>query len=148
MISAGLQRAKYVVGDLVSSTAAWFVYTCLRYYLNQETMLSQGFVSFAMYLSSNYVVLGMVVFPLLMMFVYFMSGYYNEVFRKSRLQEFFITSASVLFNSLIIFFVALVNDMANDRAYNYEMIMLLVVLLFAMVYTVRWLITSQASRNL
>ena len=147
MISAGLQRAKYVVGDLVSSTAAWFVYTCLRYYLNQETMLSQGFVSFAMYLSSNYVVLGMVVFPLLMMFVYFMSGYYNEVFRKSRLQEFFITSASVLFNSLIIFFVALVNDMANDRAYNYEMIMLLVVLLFAMVYTVRWLITSQASRN-
>ena len=111
-------------------------------------MLSQGFVSFAMYLSSSYVVLGMVVFPLLMMFVYFMSGYYNEVFRKSRLQEFFITSASVLFNSLIIFFVALVNDMANDRAYNYEMIMLLVVLLFAMVYTVRWLITSQASRNL
>ena len=82
MISAGLQRAKYVVGDLVSSTVAWFVYTCLRYYLNQETMLSQGFVSFAMYLSSSYVVLGMVVFPLLMMFVYFMSGYYNEDFSK------------------------------------------------------------------
>ena len=137
MISAGLQRAKYVVGDLMSSALAWFAYTCLRYYLNQETMLSQGFNSFEMFVTSSYVALGMLLFPLMMMFVYFLSGYYNEVFRKSRLQEFFVTAASVLFNSLMIFFVALVNDMANDRAYNYEMIMLLVVLLFAMVYTVR-----------
>ena len=111
-------------------------------------MLSQGFNSFEMFVSSSYVVLGMVLFPLMMMFVYFLSGYYNEVFRKSRLQEFFVTAASVLFNSLMIFFVALVNDMANDRAYNYEMIMLLVVLLFAMVYMVRCVITSQASHKL
>lgn len=132
----------------MSSALAWFAYTCLRYYLNQETMLSQGFNSFEMFVTSSYVALGMVLFPLMMMFVYFLSGYYNEVFRKSRLQEFFVTAASVLFNSLMIFFVALVNDMANDRAYNYEMIMLLVVLLFAMVYTVRCVITSQASRRL
>ena len=92
-------------------------------------MLSQGFNSFEMFVTSSYVALGMLLFPLMMMFVYFLSGYYNEVFRKSRLQEFFVTAASVLFNSLMIFFVALVNDMANDRAYNYEMIMLLVVLL-------------------
>lgn len=83
-------------------------------------MLSQGFNSFEMFVTSSYVALGMVLFPLMMMFVYFLSGYYNEVFRKSRLQEFFVTAASVLFNSLMIFFVALVNDMANDRAYNYE----------------------------
>ena len=74
---------------------------------------------------------------MVMMLVYTLSGYYNEVFRKSRLQEFFVTISSALVNSLIIFLVALVNDMANDRAYNYEMILLLVMLLYGLCISIQ-----------
>ncbi|MGN0214826.1 MAG: sugar transferase [Muribaculaceae bacterium] len=148
MISVGLQRAKYVVGDFVSSTLAWFAYTYLRFYLNQDIVYNQGFHDFYTYLTSMYVALGMVVFPLMMMGVYYLSGYYNEVFRKSRLQEFFVTLSCALVNSLIIFFVALVNDMANDRTYNYEMLFLLVLLLFVIVYFVRSIITQRSSHKI
>lgn len=148
MISEGLQRAKYVIGDFLSSTLAWWVYTFLRYALNRDLMLSQGHHSFHQFISTPAVTTGLFFFPMVMMLVYTLSGYYNEVFRKSRLQEFFVTISSALVNSLIIFLVALVNDMANDRAYNYEMILLLVMLLFVMVYGVRYLITSHASRRI
>ena len=148
MISAFRQRAKYVVGDYVSSTAAWIVYTCLRYLLNGDMMFAQGYHSLRQFLTTPTVVLGMIVFPIAMMCVYVLSGYYNSVFRKSRVQELFVTIGSVTFNSLMIFFVALINDMANDRAYNYEMIILLLLLLFVMVYSVRVSITYRTSKKI
>lgn len=148
MVSAGQQRAKYVIGDFLSSIIAWSAYTYLRYTLNVETMSAQGFHSLSQFLSSRTVMLGMAVFPIMMMCVYCLSGYYNDVFRKSRVQELFVTMGSTLFNSLVIFFVALVNDMVSDRAYNYEMILLLILLLFVFVYSVRATITARASKNI
>lgn len=148
VISAFRQRAKYVIGDYVSSTVAWIAYTCLRYLMNEDLMLTQGYHSLCEFISTPTVMAGMVVFPVAMMCVYLLSGYYNSVFRKSRVQELFVTIGSVCFNSLLIFFVALINDMANDRAYNYEMILLLLLLLFMSVYSVRVAITCRTSRKI
>ncbi len=146
MISASVQRLKYVLGDFASSTIAWFMYTCIRYVINEDLMHLQGYKSLDDFLLSPNVILGMALFPIVMMGVYYLSGYYNEVFRKSRLQELFTTLASTVINSLMIFFSALINDMATDRAYNYEMILILFGLLFVFVYCVRAIITSHGSR--
>lgn len=135
-----------MIGDILSSTVAWLAYTYMRYTFNPQLMLQQGYRSFSMYLQSPLVLLGILVFPLLMMFIYYLSGYYNEVFRKSRVQELFTTIVSVVVNCLLIFFIALVNDMANDRIYNYEMILLLFAMLFVLVYAVRICITTQSSK--
>ncbi len=143
-----MQRFKYVIGDLVSSVTAWFVYTCVRYLINEDLMHQQGHNSLDDFLMSPNVLFGMVLFPMVMMGVYYLSGYYNEVFRKSRLQELFTTFSSAVINSLVIFFSALINDMATDRAYNYEMILILFGLLFVLVYCVRALITYHSSRNI
>ena len=58
MISEGLQRAKYVIGDFLSSTLAWWVYTFLRYALNRDLMLSQGHHSFHQFISTPAVTTG------------------------------------------------------------------------------------------
>lgn len=135
---------KYVVGDFLSSNVAWLTFNYFRYTLGAV----HGHNSLAGFLLSPNVLLGQALFPLLMMCVYYLSGYYNEVFRKSRLQELMLTASSSFINSLILFFTALINDVVIDRNYNYEVVALLWVLLFAVVYLVRALITNHTSRKI
>lgn len=142
MISERLQRSKYVLGDLLSSSVAWFCYNCMRYSVDP---LHSGFSSLGAFLSSPMVITGQLVFPLLMMAVYYLSGYYNEVFRKSRVQELFTTLSSTGIITLLIFFLALINDTSPRRRFNYEMIALLWGTLSVLVYVVRCIFTSYTS---
>ncbi|MBQ5509387.1 MAG: sugar transferase [Muribaculaceae bacterium] len=77
-----------------------------------------------------------------------MSGYYNVPYRKSRLQEFIITLLSAICNSLLIMLVALINDMVENRTENYEVIFLLMGVLFGFVYIVRLAITNVCTRKI
>lgn len=123
------------------SNLAWFGYNCVRYCFGAV----QGQPSFAGFMSSPMTVVGQIVFPLAMMAVYCLSGYYNEVFRKSRVQELMLSLTTAAINSLMIFFVALINDLVLDRKSNYEMLLVLFIMLFLMVYVVRAFITGHAS---
>ncbi len=138
------QRLRYVIGDFASSNMAWFLFNMLRYNLG----FVKGQLSLGSFLVSKNVMVGQVVFPLLMMFVYYLSGYYNVPYRKSRLQEFIITLLSAVCNSFMIILIALINDMMESRTANYEVIFLLVGTLFIVVYLVRLLITSAVTRRI
>jgi len=145
VISERLQRAKYVIGDYLSSTLALLAFYCTRYWMDA---VYGNFDTVFDYLRMPMVMAGMLLFPILMMGVYYLSGYYNEVFRKSRLQEFFTTLWSAMANTLIVYFLALINDAVFERTLNYELILLLWGLLFVFVYIVRLCITSDASRRI
>lgn len=138
------QRIKYVVGDFVMSSLAWFCYNIVRYQMGTVV----GYSSLSTYLTSKMVLLGQIFFPLLMMVSYGLSGYYNNVCRKSRIQELFTTLTSSGINTLIIFFIALINDVIGVRGSDYEMILILWALLFSFVYTVRAIITNIASNQI
>ncbi len=135
------QRIKYVVGDFVMSNLAWFIYNIVRYQMGTVV----GWPYLVSYLKSDMVLAGQVFFPLLMMVTYVFSGYYNNVVRKSRIQELLTTATSALVNTLLIFFLALINDVIGVRGSDYEMIFILWALLFGLVYLVRAIITNHAS---
>ena len=138
------QRIKYVVGDFVMSNLAWFTYNIVRYHMGNVA----GYGDLGTYLTSKMVVLGQIFFPLMMMVTYAFSGYYNNVCRKSRVQELFTTAASAGINTLLIFFLALINDVIGVRGSDYEMIFILWALLFGFVYFVRAIITNVASNQI
>lgn len=144
MISESRQRLKYLLSDFISSNVAWFCYNCLRYSMGAVF----GQQSLKTFILSGNVLLGQLLFPLVMMSVYSLSGYYNEVFRKSRLQELLLTASNALVNSLILFFVALINDQMIERQTNYELIALLWVMLFVFTYIPRAIITNHTSRRI
>ena len=138
------QRLRYVIGDFLSSNVAWFVFNLVRYHFG----FVKGHLSLASFMCSENVIIGQVIFPLLMMFVYYISGYYNVPYRKSRLQEFIITLLSAICNSLLIMLVALINDMVENRTENYEVIFLLMGVLYGFVYIVRLAITNVCTRKI
>ena len=145
MINEHIQRAKYVAGDYIMSCVAWLGYNCVRYWMNA---VHGSYSSLGQFLTTRNVVLGYIFFPLLMMCVYVLSGYYNEVFRKSRLNELFTTFWSAVVNTLLIFFLALINDVKLKRGFNYEMLFILWSFLFFGVYAVRCIITNYTSRKI
>ena len=145
MVDQRLQRVKYVVGDFVSSSVAWLAYNCMRYALGA---VHGTYMSLGEFLGAKVVLLGQLFFPLMMMFTYLLSGYYNEVTRKSRVHELLTTFWSAVVNALAIFFLALINDVILPRRFNYEMIFILWLLLFFCVYVVRVMITTNTSRNI
>ncbi len=138
------QRIKYVVGDFLMSNLAWFTYNIVRFQMGHVV----GHEHLISYLTSKMVILGQVFFPLLMMVTYAFSGYYNNVCRKSRIQELLTTAASAGINTLLIFFLALINDVIGVRGNDYEMILILWGLLFGFVYLVRFLITNNATNQI
>ncbi len=64
-----------------------------------------------------------------MMGLYYLSGYYNKVFFKSRVEELTSTLATAITGTILIYFVAIVDDPIPDRASNYEMRLLMLFLL-------------------
>lgn len=139
------QRLKYILGDLVTAHIAWLLYNCVRFAFG-----GTGFEeSLSSFLCSERVMVGQLLFPLLMLFVYYLSGYYNEVFRKSRLKELVMTFFSSMVNTVIIFIIALTNDMMpSSRSYNYEIIFILFALLFVFTYSLRGFFTSCISHKI
>lgn len=146
MIGTKRQRAKYVVGDFFSTNLACLLFNIVRYYFDSQIIADYG--SLTRFLSSPMVVVGQVVFPLVLLGVYYLSGYYNGVFLKSRLKEVVTTATTALVGMIIIFFVAIVNDHIAGRAFAYELMLLLFAVLFVPVYLVRYSITRVATRKI
>ncbi len=144
MTSQRRQLLKYVCADYVSTNLAWLVFNCIRYYLLAVT--NSGFNSLQGYLTSRTIVTGQVLFPLAMLGIYWLSGFYNQVFRKSRIDELVTTGATSLIGALVIFFAVLLNDMSDNLRLDYTLFGLLFGLLFVMVYAPRWAITTGTKR--
>lgn len=140
MITEKNQRIRYIVGDYLSVSVAWFVFNYIRYKEAVEGAFIP-FDSFAEFYRISPVILGQLLFPLLMMGIYYLSGYYNRPLFKSRLEELMTTVYSSVIGSVVIFFCALVDDPIPDKASNLELLGMLCLLLFACVYTVRLSIT-------
>ena len=84
--------------------------------------------------------------------IYWLSGYYNEVFRKSRMQELFTTVWSVTIITICIFLIALINDVNivqhHQRGLDYEVIAWLWGLQFVLVYAYRVVVTTDTSTKI
>lgn len=83
-----------------------------------------------------------------MLIIYYLSGYYNKVFLKSRLQEIINTFSSTFIGMLVIYFIALINDNTPDRFSNYELMLILWGIMFGATYFIRISITQIATRNI
>ncbi len=141
MINNKRQIRRYVLGDFLASNGAWFLFNLTRFHFPG---IAAG-ESLKAYLLSARVIEGQILFPLLMMGIYYLSGYYNQPFFKSRLHELFLTLGSILVNTLLIFFIALINDVMRLRIDNYELLLILYTLQFICVYTTRVMITNQTA---
>ena len=146
MISEYRQRFNYIIGDYISTNIAWLIFNIVRYYFLDTNQ--NDYSTLPIFLSSKQLIIGQIVFPIIMLIIYYLSGYYNKVFLKSRLQEIINTFSSTFIGMLVIYFIALINDNTPDRFSNYELMLILWGIMFGATYFIRISITQIATRNI
>lgn len=135
-------RLRYVLADLLTGALAFWVFNMVRFFLLNEH--AAGFDSVWSYLGNVKIIVEQCVVPPCMLAIYWLSGYYNEPFKKSRFQEFSTTFFSECINTILIYLVLLINDQTGRRLINYELIIVLFGLLFLTTYSARLAITAFA----
>ncbi|MDE7397269.1 MAG: sugar transferase [Muribaculum sp.] len=140
------QQLTYVISDYVSTAAAMLVFECLRFNIDHTSQL--WFSSLRQFLSSAMVLEEILLFPLLMLGLYWLSGFYNNVILKSRLVNFLTTIYTSLLGTLVFFFSAVINDVDLSHIDFYWIMMWLFVCLLTCVYTSRHIVTRVMRHDL
>lgn len=104
----------YAVSDLVTSAVAWIVFYCFRKKLLNEQ------IQFSEILREEKFWWGVLLVPIGWLTLYMLTGSYNSMYRKSRLNELNKTVVSSLFGTMIIFFLLLLDDNKGDYNYYYK----------------------------
>lgn len=138
-------RAKYIVTDFVTTFFAWLSFNVVRYFLLGFNGTWQH-APIEMYLLFTPVLIGQFLFPVMMVGIYYLSGFYNIVLFKSRVEEFLTTMGSTLLGSVIIYFLVIFNDPIPDRASNYQLMLILWGMMFGLVWLGRLIITDTTHR--
>ncbi len=142
-ISIRRQRLKYVASDWLTGNIAFFLFNIVRYNLLREVAGS----SLEAFLLTPKLISEQIIVPFAMLGIYWLSGYYNDPFGKSRLQEFLTTFLSSAVNTLLVFLILLINDNTGERMLNYQLILSFWGMAFIFCYFGRILITGRTLAN-
>lgn len=145
--SPNLQRAKYIVTDFVMTSLAFFLFNIFRYYFVVVASVSAIYNPWT-YIFSSKLIIEQILIPLGMIFIFWISGYYNKPFPKSRVAEFSQTLWSIIASTIIIYLILLINDSTGLKSRDYEIIITLFITLFGFTYLGRFIITSLTIRHL
>ncbi|HHT23814.1 MAG TPA: sugar transferase [Bacteroidales bacterium] len=126
-------KYRYIAVDFLASLIVWILIIIYRktiYYGYLSTDIRLYFPNFD-YSTT------LVTFPLICLFFHFLSGYYVESIKKSKLIEFTTTFVASIIISFVMFFLLLLNDVAVDYSYYYRSLLVLFALLFSITYLFR-----------
>ena len=132
------QRLRYLILDSFSAAIAWVLFFSYR----KEIVEPQLFGSDVPFLINSQFWLGIVSITLFWLLLYFLSGYYKNVYRKSRLIELGQTLLQTFLGVLVIFFVAILDDFIPSYKNYYTSISILFVLHFITTYMFRFVFTT------
>ena len=138
------QARKYICLDIVASLLAWFLFFLFRR-IEIESTFIQNIQLFSPIYNFWKLLFGV---PVFWIFIFWLSGYYNTPFQKSRVVEFFQTLISVFGGSLLLFFILLIDDPVISYKYYYLSFVVLFTIYFFVVYTFRCILTSVTAYNI
>ena len=137
------QQLLYLGADLISSELIWLCFLAFRWivYDGRVDRLQDVLIpAFSFWLP-------LIVYPMICLIIYYLSGYYLRPFQKPLWREFLRTFISALIISLIFFFIIIIDD--NVESYSRYLVSLAVLfcLQFTLSYIPRLTITLLSRRR-
>ena len=132
------QTIKYILFDFATAAIAWTLFYILRK-KSLETEIF-GFEIPVEFDLKFYVALFII--PSFWLVLYYLSGYYKDVYHRSRLKELWNTISLTIAGVLVIFFVFILDDWVSSYKDYYFSVFMLAGLHFSLTYIPRLFITS------
>ena len=128
----------YAVADYCATAIAWGVF-----YLVRKKLLGEAFfINYKFWL-------GIFFIPVGWLSLYALTGSYNSIYKKSRLTEFTTTFICTTIGCIVLFFLFILDDIAdNDYSYYYRAFTSLFALNFILTFLGRMIILTVVKRQL
>ncbi len=139
-----LQSIRYVLADIVATCLVWVLF----YLYRKKYVESVKFgYEIPIELDANFYK-GLFFLPLFWLLIFFIAGFYSNVFRRARLKELGQSIIYTLVGSLIFFFAFILDDEVIDYTTYYKSALVYFGLQFTATYTLRYLITLNTVRKI
>ncbi len=139
MINKRVQAFKYILLDYISAVLVWVCFFAYRKIYVEP--LKFGY-SIPLDLDKNFY-LAIIFIPIYWMTLYYLTGTYKNVYKKSRLKEMVQTFSQTFLGVLVIFFVLILDDQVANYTDYYLSFLTLVTLQFFLTYIPRFIITTR-----
>jgi hypothetical protein len=134
----------YILSDLLTASVAW---TLFNYYRKtQIDVLKTGGISGEIFDHQYYI--SIAILPAIWVLVYYLSGSYNNVLRKSRINEFVQTLATSIIGVTVLFFVLLLDDSVASYRLYYKLYFVLFSYHFLLTSAFRLLLSSRTNNKI
>ena len=131
-------RIYYIIADLIALKLGWICFGCIRFMKGAVV----HYTSLADFFFNAKMVVNLFELLAFWMVIFVLSGYYNKVIGKSRLDEFFQTFFSLLLGTLVVFFFVILDDVPWTYRVYYNLTVYLFASMFVFVYGFRFIITQ------
>ncbi len=133
------QRILYIILDFLAASAAWMLFYMFRKVQIEPQVFG---IDIPIILGTRFW-LGATSLPFAWIMFYYFTGFYNDVFRRSRLDDFMRTFMSSLLGVIIIFFLLILDDTIVDYTNYYSLFLTLFLLHCTITLVPRMIITSR-----
>ncbi len=139
-----LQIFRYLLSDFIAAATAWTLFFVYRkkYIESVKFDISVQFEPTATFYK------GLILIPIFWIILYYLSGYYKDIYRKSRLKELWKTIATTLIGVIIIFFLLILDDEIISYKSYYLSFFSLFILHFVITYFPRLILTTRTNHKI
>ncbi len=133
------QKTLYILFDFLAAMLAWVLFFLYRkvfiepQVFGTEVPITLGPRFWA----------GIISLPFAWILLYYFTGFYKNIFRRSRLDDFIRTLLSSLLGVVIVFFLLILDDAIVDYTHYYSLFITLFILHFTFVLIPRMILTSR-----
>ncbi|MBC8006109.1 MAG: sugar transferase [Verrucomicrobia bacterium] len=138
-MNKNLQVARYLVCDIIAAMLSW---TLFYFYRKKYIEPLKFGIEIPLEFTEQYF-LALIFIPIFWITIYYITGQYSYIYRKSRLLEFGKTFITSVIGVTIIFFLLLLNDSISDYTKYYNLYFTLLSLHFGFTYLFRLILTTR-----
>lgn len=143
MIAHRKQQLTYILADLLSAEVVWLFFSLFRRLVNDGAMFGVDTILIPVF---NFYP-PLIIYPMVCVAIYYLSGYYLRPFRKNAAKEFITTFWSAVFISLLFFFIIIIDDEVTRYERYLVSLGVLFVFQFTISYLPRLIITSVSRKT-
>jgi exopolysaccharide biosynthesis polyprenyl glycosylphosphotransferase len=133
------QVARYLFFDFLAAAISWALFFIYR----KAVIEPQRFgIDIPIEFTTRFY-LGLIIIPSIWLTVYYISGFYKNIFRRSRLLELGQTFITSLAGVVVIFFVLILDDFIQSYKNYYQLFFTLLTLHFGFTYLFRLILTTR-----
>jgi exopolysaccharide biosynthesis polyprenyl glycosylphosphotransferase len=139
-----IELTKFVFFDFLAAALTWFLFVNI---LSANNGFEISSIKEQLFIEEN-LILGLVVIPLFWLVLYYLSGSYKSIFRRSRLGQFGQTIFISIIGVLVIYFAILLDQTVTAGKIYYQSLSLLLIIHISTTATFRFILSTRIIRKI